>query len=76
VPDHSLREEIFPIIQPESPLEQLEAIPSSLIASYMREEANHHFTTIPLKVVVESDKAPQSLLFSRLNNPSSLSQSL
>lgn len=36
---------IFPDIQPESPLVQLEAIPSSLIASYVGEEADsppHH----------------------------------
>ena len=35
---------------------QLEAILSSIIASYMGEEANPHLTTASLQVVVESDK--------------------
>jgi len=35
----------FPNIQPESPLAQLEAIPSSPIASYVGEEAEPHLTT-------------------------------
>lgn len=33
-PDHSLGEGIFPNIQPEYPMVQLEAIPSCLIACY------------------------------------------
>jgi len=37
-PDHSFGEEIFPNIQPESPLVQLNAIPSSHITSYLQEE--------------------------------------
>ena len=40
VPDRSLGKVLFPNIQPESPLAQLEAIPSSPITSYMREEAD------------------------------------
>ena len=51
----SLGEEVFPT-QPKSPLVQLEAIPSSPIASYMREEANPQFTATSLKVVTERDK--------------------
>ena len=43
-PDHSLRE-VFTNIQLESPPAQLEAIPSSPIASYMGEEANSHLIT-------------------------------
>mgnify|MGYP001861021948 CR=1 FL=1 len=39
-PYHSLDEELFPNIQTESSLEQLETILSSPIASYMGEEAN------------------------------------
>jgi len=39
-PDHSFGEEIFPDIQLEPLLAQLEAIPSSPIASYMGEDAN------------------------------------
>ena len=56
MPDCSLREEVFPNIQPESPLVQLKAIPSSPIASYVGEEAGPHLTSTSLQVVVESDK--------------------
>ena len=40
---------------PEFPLLQLEAVPSSSIASYIREEANPGLSTTSLQVVVESD---------------------
>ena len=53
-PDHSVRE-VFPNIQPESPLAQLEAIPSSPIASHMG-EAYRLLTTASLQVVTENDK--------------------
>ena len=56
VPNHSFRAEIFPNIQPESPLAQLEAILSSLIASYTREQADSHHITASFKVVVEINK--------------------
>ena len=56
VPDLSLREELFPNIQPESPLVQLEAIPSSPIASYMGEEADPHLTITSIQSAVESNK--------------------
>ena len=63
MPDHSLREEAFLNVQSKSPLAQLEAIPSSPIASYMGEEANPHLITTSLQVVVESDKVvAQTLL--------------
>jgi len=45
IPDHPSREEILPNIQHESPLAQLEAIPSSPIASCLGEEADSHFIT-------------------------------
>ena len=48
--------EIFPNIQPESFLVQLEAIPSSPIISYVREQADLHLATVSFQVVVESDK--------------------
>jgi len=35
---------------------QLEAIPSIPIASYMGEEADFHFTTTSLQVIVEGNK--------------------
>jgi len=55
VPYHSPRE-VFPNVQPESPLEQLEAISSSPVASYIGEEADSHPTTISLQVDIESDR--------------------
>ena len=53
-PDHSLSEELFPNIQAESPLAQLETIPSSPITNYMGEEAYLHLTTSSRYVVVVS----------------------
>jgi len=53
--DRILRE-VLPNVQPESPLVQLEAMPSSPIASYMGEQADSHPTTTSLHVIVESDK--------------------
>jgi len=55
VPDHCLGE-VFPNVQHESPLVQLETILSSPIASYMEEEANLHLTTTSLQVDVECDQ--------------------
>ena len=54
--DYSFRSEIFPNIQPEPPLAQLETILSSPITSYMGEEADPHLTIISFQVVVESSK--------------------
>ena len=51
-------EEIFPNIQPEPPLVQLEAIPSHSITSYVGKEANPHHTTTSFLVVVERDEVP------------------
>jgi len=49
VPDHSFRKAMFPNIQPESSQGQLEAIASSPITSYTREEA---------KDAISSDSLP------------------
>ena len=49
-------EEIFPNIQPEPLLVQLEAIPSCPITSYVGEKTDPHLSTSSLQVVVESDK--------------------
>jgi len=54
-PDHFLRE-VFPNIQPEPPLVQLETVPSSSIASYVGEEIDPYITTTSLLGVVVSDK--------------------
>ena len=49
------REVVFPNVQPESSLAQLEAIPSSPITIHMREEADAQLTTTSLQVVIESN---------------------
>ena len=56
MPDHPFREVVFPNVQPEPSLVQLEAIPSSPITSYMREEVEPQLTTTSLQVVIESNK--------------------
>ena len=56
MPDHPFREVVFPDIQPEPSLEQLEAIPCSPITNHMREEANPQLTTTSLQVDIESNK--------------------
>ena len=53
---HSFREAVFPNIQPEPPLEHLEAIPSCPMTIYTREEADPQLTTTSLQVVIESNK--------------------
>jgi len=53
---------------------QLEAIDSCPITSYLGEETNTCLTTTSFEVVVERViRSPLSLLFYRLNSPSSLS---
>ncbi len=52
--DHPFREVVFPNIQPEPPLAQLKAIPSSHITGYMREGAYPQLTTSSLQVVIET----------------------
>jgi len=62
VPDHSFREEILSDIHPESPLVQLQVVPSSPVASYMGEGADTlpPPTTASFQTVVENDKvSPQ-----------------
>ena len=53
---------------------QLEAISSH--RSYQGEEAVSHLATASFQVVVENSEVSPDILFSRLNNPSSLSRSL
>lgn len=74
MPDHSFKEEIIPNVQSVSPLLQLKAISSSLIASYVGEEFNPHLFITFFQVLVESIMSPLSVLFSKLNL-SSLSRS-
>jgi len=54
--DHSCRKQIFPNIQSEPPLMQLEAVSSHPSAGYLGEEINPHLTTPSCQVVVESDE--------------------
>ena len=56
MPDHCSWEEIFPNIQPEPPLAQFEAIPSSPLTRYVGKEADPHLATISLQRVVEIDE--------------------
>jgi len=57
-PDHSFSEDIFPNIQSEPPLTQLEAIASFPITGYLGEETTTHLTTPSSQVAVESEKVP------------------
>ncbi|KAK4823633.1 LOW QUALITY PROTEIN: hypothetical protein QYF61_004366 [Mycteria americana] len=68
--DNPFSEEIFPNIQSKPPLAQLEAISSCPIACYFGKEIDTHLTTTSFQRAIRS---PLSLLFSRLNNPSSFS---
>ncbi|KAK4832035.1 hypothetical protein QYF61_020550 [Mycteria americana] len=70
--DNPFSEEKFPNIQSKPPLAQLEAISSCPITCYLGEETDPHLTTTSFQRAIRS---PLSLLFSRLNNPSSLSRS-
>ena len=56
--------EVFPNVQPESPLVQLAPIPSSPITSYTGEEADFPITTISFQRIVHSDEvSPEPPLF-------------
>jgi len=60
MPDHSFSKEIFPDVQPEPPLTQLEAIASRPVVSYLGEETNTCLATTSFQAVVESNKVPPS----------------
>ena len=62
VPDHPFREVVFPNLQPEPSLAQLEAIPSSPITGHTREEADPQLTTTSLQVTTESNKVSSETL--------------
>jgi len=65
VPDHPFREVVFPNIQPEPSLVQLEAIPSSPVTGYTREKVDPQLTTTSLQVFIESKTSlkPQLRLY-------------
>lgn len=63
--DNPFGKEMFPSIQSELPLKQLEAGSSCPSACYVGEETNVHLTTSSFQEI-ESSKVPLSLLFSRL----------
>jgi len=65
--------EVFPNIQTEPFLVQLQAISSC--RCYLGEEADSHFATLSFQGVVESSEVSLGLLFSRLSNPSQKSLS-
>jgi len=58
MPDHSFCEDIFPNMQSEPPLMQVEAIASRPFAGYLGEETNTHLTTPSCQGAVESHKVP------------------
>ncbi|KAK4815510.1 LOW QUALITY PROTEIN: hypothetical protein QYF61_003068 [Mycteria americana] len=72
--DNPFSEVKFPNIQSKPPLAQLEAISSHPITCYLGEETDPHLSTTSCQAV-RAVRSPLSLLFSRLNNPSSLSRS-
>jgi len=57
------------------PWHNLRLFPLVLVTCYLGKDTDPHFATTSFQVVVESDKVPLSLLFSKLNNPRSLSHS-
>jgi len=75
MPDHSLTKEIFPNIQSKPPLMQLEAIAPRPVASYLGEEPNPPSLPLPGRELQRARRSSLSLLFSRLNSPSSPSRS-
>lgn len=66
--DNPFGEEMFPNIQSKPLQLQLEAISFCPIACYLREEASPHQAAASFQGLVESDKDPSSLVFSRSNN--------
>ncbi|KAK4811465.1 hypothetical protein QYF61_010344 [Mycteria americana] len=73
--DNPFSEEIFPNIQSKPPLAQLEAISSRPITCYLGEETDPTSRQPPFRQLQRAMRSPLSLLFSRLNNPRSLSRS-
>ena len=75
VPDHPFREVVFPNIQPESSLAQLEPFPLVLSLVTRRGWPPAHYNLPSSSYREQYIGSPLSLLFSRLNNPSSFSHS-
>lgn len=76
VPDHMSNEkEIFQYLT-ESPLSQLKAITSGALSAGTAEETGSHPTATSFQGVAENYEVPASLLFSRLNKPSSVPSTL
>lgn len=65
----SSQEKTFPNIQPELPLVQLEATPSSSIASYTGEEANPHLVTTSFQAAVQRDEVSHGPLLLQSEEP-------
>ncbi|KAK4821856.1 LOW QUALITY PROTEIN: hypothetical protein QYF61_004333 [Mycteria americana] len=72
--DNPFSEGKFPNIQSKPPLAQLEAIASRPIACYLGEETDPTSRQPPFRQLQRAMRSPLSLLFSRLNNPRSLSR--
>ena len=67
--DNPFSEEIFPNIQSEPPLAQLEAVSSRPITCYLGKETNTHLVTTFFQVVVESEKVSPQPPFLRAKQP-------
>lgn len=70
--NHLFHEQIFPDVQPQPPLEKIEALSSHPVTSCLWEEADSHQGTGSGQAVV---KSPLNLLISWLNTSSSVSYS-
>ncbi|KAK4828722.1 hypothetical protein QYF61_000713, partial [Mycteria americana] len=69
MPDNPFGEEIFPNIQSEPPLEQLDAISSRPITCYLREETDPHLSTTSCQLVGDSNKVSPQPPFLQAKQP-------
>ncbi|KAK4828847.1 LOW QUALITY PROTEIN: hypothetical protein QYF61_000904 [Mycteria americana] len=67
--DHPFNEEIFPKIQSEPPLVQLEAVSSCPITCYLGEDTDTHLATTSFQVVGDSNKVFPEPLFLQAKQP-------
>ncbi|KAK4819124.1 hypothetical protein QYF61_025591 [Mycteria americana] len=74
--DNPFSEVKFPNIQSKPPLVQLQAISSRPMACYLGEETDPTSLQPPFRQLQRAMRSPLSLLFSRLNNPSLVLQTL
>lgn len=71
--DNTFSEEMFLNIQSKSPLEQPDTLSSFSVSCYLEEETGTHLAASSFQEVVERDNFSPEPIFSRLNNPGSIS---